>query len=239
MIVIVFLVFTGTQDTQDKTNEAEVVQEDQIALQSNLPVSPPRQSHFVTAATLEEDGYDSDKESNTNTTISNEDSMEVDEPALPKVGEESGMAGEQETHENGGEFVDIREATLKKLKVAELKEELSKRGQSTQGLKAVLLEWLREALGKHLPVTAADRAAHTTNDLKGFAPTARWKPLIPQEVPVSEPQNKTSLELCMPQLFQVKMWLSFCRNMILQKWLTANHSLERRKSNASIRMDDP
>ena len=39
--------------------------------------------------------------------------MEVDEPALPKVGEESGMAGEQETLENGGEFVDIEEATLK------------------------------------------------------------------------------------------------------------------------------
>ena len=190
MIVIVFLVFTGTQDTQDNTNKAEVVQEDQIALQSNLPVSPPRQSHFVTAATLEEDGYDSDKESNPNTTITNEDSMEVDELALPKVGEESGMAGEQETHENGGEFVDIEEATLKKLKVAELKEELSKHGQSTQGLKAVLLEQLREALGKRLPVlAAADRSARTTDDLKGFAPTACWKPLVPQAVPVSEPQN--------------------------------------------------
>ena len=70
--------------------------------------------------------------------------MEVDEPALPKVGEESGMAGEQETHENGGEFVDIEEATLKKLKEAEVKEELSKHGQSTQGLKAVLLEQFAE-----------------------------------------------------------------------------------------------
>ena len=128
MIVIVFLVFTGTQDTQDNTNKAEVVQEDQIALQSNLPVSPPCQSYFVTTAMLEEDGYDSDKESNPNTTITNEDSMEVDEPGLPEVGEESGMAGEQETHENSGEFVDIEEATLKKLKVAELKEELSKHG---------------------------------------------------------------------------------------------------------------
>ena len=182
MIVIVFLVFTGTQDTQDNTNEAEVVQEDQIALQLNLPVSPPCQSHFVTAAMLEEDGYDSNKESNPNTTITNEDSMEVDEPALPIVGEESGMAGEQETHENGGEFVDIEEATVK--------EELSKHGQSTQGLKAVLLEQLREALGKCLPVlTAADRSAHTTDNLKGFTPTARWKPLVPQGVPVSEPQN--------------------------------------------------
>ena len=38
------------------------------------------------------------------------------------------------------------------MKVSELKEELGKRGQSTQGLKAVLLERLKEALAKHLPV---------------------------------------------------------------------------------------
>ena len=38
------------------------------------------------------------------------------------------------------------------MKVVELKEELVKRGQSTQGLKAVLLEHLKEALAKHLPV---------------------------------------------------------------------------------------
>ena len=76
------------------------------------------------------------------------------------------------------------------MKVAELKEELGKRGQSTQGLKAVLLEHLKEALVKHLPVlTGADQPAHTNDDLKGFAATARWKPLVPQEVAVPEPQN--------------------------------------------------
>ena len=76
------------------------------------------------------------------------------------------------------------------MKVAELKEELAKRGQSTQGLKAVLLERLKEALAKHLPVlTGADQSARTNDDLKGFAATARWKPLVPQEVAVPEPQN--------------------------------------------------
>ena len=76
------------------------------------------------------------------------------------------------------------------MKVAELKEELAKRGQSTQGLKAVLLERLKEALVKHLPVlTGADQSARTNDDLKGFAATARWKPLVPQEVAVPEPQN--------------------------------------------------
>ena len=76
------------------------------------------------------------------------------------------------------------------MKVSELKQELAKRGQSTQGLKAVLLEHLKEALGKHLPVlTEADQSAHTNDDLKGFAATAWWKPLVPQEVAVPEPEN--------------------------------------------------
>ena len=43
------------------------------------------------------------------------------------------------------------------MKVSELKEELVKCGQSTQGMKTVLLERLKEVLGKHLPVlTEAD-----------------------------------------------------------------------------------
>ena len=76
------------------------------------------------------------------------------------------------------------------MKVSELKEELAKHGQSTQGLKAVLLEHLKEALGKHLHVlTETDQSAHTNDDLKGFAATARWKPLLPQEVAVPEPEN--------------------------------------------------
>ena len=76
------------------------------------------------------------------------------------------------------------------MKVEELKEELVKHGQSTQGLKAVLLQYLKEALVKHLPVlTGANQSARTNDDLNGFAATARWKPLVPQEVAVLEPQN--------------------------------------------------
>ena len=178
------------EETQD---EEEVVQEDLIILQSNVPMSPPGQSHFVTEATLEEDGYDSNNEinpMNTINTIINEDSMEEDDAALPEVSDELAASGEQETQEYGGNFVNIPEDSLKKMKVSELKEELAKHGQSTQGLKAVILEHLKEALGKHLPaLTGADQSACTNDDLKGFAATAQWKPLVPQEVAVPEPEN--------------------------------------------------
>ena len=68
----------------------------------------------MTEATLEEDGYDSDNEINPMNTIINEDSMEDDDAALPEVSDELGASGEQETQENGGNFVDIPEDSLKK-----------------------------------------------------------------------------------------------------------------------------
>ena len=157
---MISLLHTGSQDMEETQDEEEVVQEDLIVLQSNLPMSPAGQSRFATEATLEEDGYDSDNEINPMNTIINEDSMEDDDAALLEVSNELAASGEQETQEYGGNFVD-----------AELKEKLVKHGQSTQGLKAVLLERLKEALGKHLPVlTEADQSAHTNDDLKGNLP---------------------------------------------------------------------
>ena len=77
-----------------------------------------------------------------------------------------------------------------KLKVCELKAILSKCGQSTNGLKAVLLDCLKNALEQHLPVlSSARQAAHLTDDLRGFSANARWKGLEPIETAVEEPQN--------------------------------------------------
>ena len=47
-------------------------------------------------------------------TIINKDSMEDDDAALPEVSDELAASGEQETQENGGNFVDIPEDSLKK-----------------------------------------------------------------------------------------------------------------------------
>ena len=111
LIVMISLLHTGSQDTAETQHEEEV---EPIVLQSNLPMSPPGQSHFVTEATLEEDGYDSDNEINPMNTIINEDSMEDDDAALLEVSDELAASGEQETQENGGNFVDIPEDSLKK-----------------------------------------------------------------------------------------------------------------------------
>ena len=67
---------------------------------------------------------------------------------------------------------------------------MSKRGQSTNGLKAGLLDHLKNALEQRLPVlSSASQAAHSTDDLTGFSTNARWKLLEPIVTAVEEPQN--------------------------------------------------
>ena len=56
------------------------------------------------------------------------------------------LVNEDQPANNSSNFVDIPEESLKKMKVSELKSELSKCGQPVFGLKAVLLERLREVL---------------------------------------------------------------------------------------------
>ena len=58
-----------------------------IGLLSNIPESPMAQSHFATAEILEADGYDSDKEVNSNNPIINKESLEEEEEELREVGE--------------------------------------------------------------------------------------------------------------------------------------------------------
>ena len=124
------------------------------------------------------------------------------------------------------------------MKVSELKEELAKCGQSTQGLKAVLLEHLKEALGKHLPVlTGADQSACTNDDLKGFTATAQWKPLVPQEVAVPEPENIVTT-LYAPTVSR-QVHLLFHKNTTLQKCLIVSPLLQKKKFHSFIEMVEP
>ena len=150
----------------------------------NLPASPPAQSHKISEQQLEQDGYDSDAGLDPN------DAVKRDEEDIQEVRFDSGAAAGAVAAPNGGEFVDIPELQLTKLKVAELKQELAKRGQQVNRNKKVLLERLTNALRNGLPLlSAADANARTTNDLRGFSPGACWKLLSPINEVLPEPQH--------------------------------------------------
>ena len=111
---------------------------------SNLPESPLVQLH-LSATTVLEDGYNSDACQNHNAAIEMEGPQELDEPELGEVLDPSpsdNQAEESETSNNQPEFVLIPNNVRTKMKVADLKAELSKRGLDTKGLKNVLLDHL-------------------------------------------------------------------------------------------------
>ena len=166
-----------------------------IGLLSNIPESPMAQSHLATAEILEADGYDSDKEVNNNNPIINEESLEEEEEELPEVGENLDAAEGEETATNVGTFINIPQEAMKKMKVVELKAELTKCRKSTTGLKAVLLERLKDAIANRVVIVGNTSGATTTtpDDLRGFAKTACWKPLVPMEAVVEEPTNRVSM----------------------------------------------
>ena len=205
-----------------------------IGLLSNIPESPMAQSHLATAEFLEADGYDSDEEVNNNNPIINEESLEEEEEELPEVGENLDAAEGEEMATNVGTFVDIPQESMKKMK--ELKAELTKRGKSTTGLKAVLLERLKDAIANHVVIVANMAGATTTtpDDLRGFAETARWKPLVPMEAVVEEPTNQVST-LHAPTVPQA-MLPSSHKTMILLRNLIVYHLLGRKRSPNSIAM---
>ena len=121
----------------------------------NLPASPPAQSHEISEQQLEQDGYDSDAGLDPNDAVINEGPLERDEEDIQEVRVDSQAAAGAVAAPNGGEFVDIPESQLTKLKVAELKQELAKRGQQVNGNKKVLLERLMNALRNGLLLLSA------------------------------------------------------------------------------------
>ena len=69
--------------------------------------------------------------------------------------------------------VPIEDAVLAKMKVYELREELKKRKEPTDGLKAVLLAWLKETLGKEAHVHRKSTTT-TANNSSSAKKTTRF-----------------------------------------------------------------
>ena len=186
---------TGTtQNTTEQPEHATLEGQGDPPPQSNLPESPQLQSHLPSLQQLEQDGYDSDSGIDHNVAINGEGPLEVDEPDIPEVGVSSSTLTGVSDEPNAGNFVNIPEEQLKKLKVVELKSELAKRSQPVSGLVNVLLERLKAALQQCLPLlTQADQAARSVDDLTGFSPHACWKALVPNDESVVELHNVTGL----------------------------------------------
>ena len=159
---------------------------------SNLPESPLVQLH-LSAATVLEDGYDSDARQIINAAIEMEGPQELDEPELGEVLDPSSpsanQAEESETSNNQPEFVLISNNVITKMKVADLKAELSKCGMDTKVLKNVLLDCLKQAMVDKVPVLSNSELQSDNERISGFAVTVKWKLLKPIEEPVAEPDN--------------------------------------------------
>ena len=84
---------------------------------------------------------------------------------------------------------------MKKLKVSELREELKKRRKATGGLKAVLLDRLREAMTSEAPVYSSPEIVPTKKKAKNAGvydlPSDAWWKILQTKSTVEEPTNLT------------------------------------------------
>ena len=126
--------------------------------------------------------------------VADEGPLEVDEPPHQEVGNGDTPLGVVQEDTESSCFVDIPPAKLAQMKVSELKYELSRRGQPVGGRKVVLLERLKTALFQQIAIQSTNNNPQQTMDnLNGFSPNAKWRPLVAMEEAVEEPDNAAPL----------------------------------------------
>ena len=161
---------------------------------SNIPLSPEVQSHLPLHSDMEQDGYDSDASVDPYAEVADEGPIEVNEPPLQEVGNGDIPVGAVQEDTESSHFINIPPATLVQIKVPEIKYKLSRHGQPVGGRKVVLLERLKTALFQQIPIQSTNNnPQQTTDNLNGFSPNAKWRPLVPMEEAVEEPDNATPL----------------------------------------------
>ena len=144
-------------------------------------------------------GYNSDGEQGPffNAVI-DKGALEADKEDIPEIGQ---LAIAEPTVEpnNGGDVANehnLSPEIIRKMKLTEIKEALRKRGVKLKpgNKKADFISELIDAVNKNLPVVMnrPSQTPRATNPhaLKDFAPTAKWRVLVPSNEVVEEPDNE-------------------------------------------------
>ena len=195
---------TAPEGINEEVDEVEESDSSKKSLHANIPVSPLVRVPLTLTDTQEKDGYDSDGQIGPFLDAVDEQGPdEIDEGNLPEfqaaeVEINEGLGNMTDTNvivpsENPGSFVDIEEEKLLNFKVKELRDELKKRNLSPKGLKGELTARLKDGLEKKLPILSKEMAVgRAKNDLSGFASTAMWVTLEPEEAVVVEPDRPSN-----------------------------------------------
>ena len=196
-------VASRTRSSTSKTSPIEAVDVDHGIIEVPKKMSP-QQKNLNNIINIEHkfaEGYDSDGELPSFNIELTEGTQDFDEDAVfltPTRPTTTNVEASEEpsvTHVH----IPISEEEIKRLKLKDLRNELKKRLQPTHGKKAELIERLKDALVKQLPVVPLEEQQKKAKNLNSnynnknlcdlFAPTAYWEELFPLEDIVDEPEN--------------------------------------------------
>ena len=151
-----------------------------------LPVTPPSRVLNMPSIALLDQGYDSDMQMGpfVETGVTDEAFVSMDEDVPEEVAQP--LQVPEVVPETGSDPV-LTSEMIDKMVVAELKVALDARGMSKIGLKAVLIERLKEAVKNAVPIVQ-DRPPEVADNSAGkdFDPGAYWKLLEPDGEEVDE-----------------------------------------------------
>jgi SAP domain len=190
-------------DQVNLVGAAQTEEENQVREGTLINFSPPRQIVLQQAQSpvvhLQNEfddinGYDSDEGPfydavNEEGPLIEEEEVLPDDSTPPEVEE---VVAEVVEAEEDDRFVFISDADIDKLRVAELKEELKKRGLVLFGKKAELIERLKQGMALRVPlqpIGAGNVRNRNVLQIAGFSVTAKWKLLEHLQEEVQEPVN--------------------------------------------------
>ena len=162
-----------------------------------IPSTPTLRTFQNLDLNLYEEGYDSDGQIGPHFDANIAEGPQIyDEDEIDEI-----MTAIPTEDDTPDEFVMIASEDILKLKVAELKVEIEKRGLVCSGLKKNLQEILKKAMIDRTPISnAAVRTTITSPVIpRGFAVTAHWVPLTAEDDVVPEPVDNPEF-FCAPTI---------------------------------------